>query len=170
MDLLRVNGMPRFDGREKGDNGSMLVTHEGVFELPSSDRDVFELPSSDHGVDGADYFARGSRPSSAKSTPRKFGGELESPAATHELQGSSVRAAGSPPTNVVLPIRNPVSNRSSTVLSPLNSGSASPSPTPSLSLGSAVVTPARSPLNNVVVLAREDAGRGTEMNEENRLI
>jgi hypothetical protein len=134
LDLVRVNGMPRFDGCEGGEGGSMPMSHGDVFELPSHG-DVFELPSSDHGVDGADYFARGSRSSSARITsiPRTFGGELESPAVMHELLGGSMHAAGSPATNVVLPIRSPVSSRSSTIPSPLNSGSASPPPTASVS-------------------------------------
>jgi hypothetical protein len=171
LDLARVNDMPRFGGSEGGEGGNIPMSHGDVFELPSSDIG-FELPSSDHQVYSTDYFARGSKPSSARSTSilRTFGGELESPAVIHELPGSSIHAVVSPSTNVVLPIYSPVSNRSSTALSPLDSGSASPPPAASVSLGSSVVTAARSPLSNVFVTAREDAGEGSETNEKNQHI
>jgi len=152
LDLARVDGVVRYDECEVEDRSEMPTLHS----------EIFELPAGDHGVDGADYFTRDSRPSSARGgtmTPRVFGGEMESPVAVHELSGSA-RTTTSPPTDIVSALgdHSPVSSNGSAILSLLSSGALPSPPTASVSPVSTVATPARSPLNNVVVPVREDVG------------
>jgi hypothetical protein len=166
LDLATVDGVVRYDECEAEDQSAMPTLHS----------EVFELPASDYGVDGADYFTRGSRPSSARggtTTPRVFGGEMESPVAVHELSDSA-HATTSLPTDIlsplddddfsnihsaiVSPLDDRISNSGSGIFSPLSSG-APPSPlTASVSPVSTAATPARSPLHNVAMPVREDVG------------